>query len=144
MRVDLWELAKKDEKEHVVLTILDRLPPNLEEPCTVSVEFAAKAVDDYYLLSTTTRAELNIFCERCAKSFLFPYENTLELAVCDNDTRAEALSYQYESLVSERGCINMEELITDELHLYAPRTHASLEDCDKEIETYLVKDQESK
>jgi len=141
MRIDLWELAKTGETEHTELVITERIPARLEEPCTISVDYQAKAVDDYYLLTLKTQAELGVYCQRCAQLFQFPYKNSLELAVCNNDKRAESLAYQYESLTALHGQVNLEELVTDELHLYAPTHHENLADCDKQIDTWLVKDE---
>lgn len=144
MRIDLWELAKSGEKAHTKITITERLPPHLEEPCVVTVHYEAKAIDDFFLLTMTTQAELNIYCQRCAQVFQFPYKNTLELAICDNENRAESLAMRYESLAVEHGRVDLETLITDELYLYAPQFHENEVDCDQQIESWLVKNNTNK
>lgn len=128
----LHDLTKQD-KQIKSLILTERLPNYLSVPCHVNVTYQVEAKDKFYLIHLNVTGELNIICQRCVKEFSFPYENQTEIAVCRNDERAEQLLEHYECIVSSTGEVELEDLIIDELHLYAPLFHPLIDDCDSEI-----------
>lgn len=130
-------LAKKGEKTQVALNITERLPAHISPPCLVSLTFSLQKQDDYFLLALKTEASLNIICQRCAETFQIPYQNETELAICDNEVRAESLLPFYECMVSGKDELELEAIIADELHLYSPQFHPDTENCDKIVQQYI-------
>jgi uncharacterized protein len=138
MRLNLQDLAKKSEKTQTLVNLSERLPSHLCEPCTVSVNFHVQKQDDYFLLHLETQADLNIICQRCSQEFQRPFKNDTLLAICNNDARAESLGVLYECVVADKGELELETVITDELYLYSPQFHQEIEDCDKIIHQFMV------
>lgn len=137
MRFNLQDLVKKAEKTVLEVKISDRLPSFISEPCTVSLSFSLKKQDDYYLLHLKTEAKLDISCQRCSHNFQIPYQNETELAICNNEARAETLLSLYECIVAENDQLSLEDIITDELYLYAPQFHPNAQDCDKIVQQFI-------
>lgn len=133
----LPEVAKQGKQTKIV-KIDERLPSFLISPCQLNVTYFTEAEDDFYLLHLNVETNLNLICQRCMKEFSFPYINKITIAVCRNDERAEQLLEQYECIVSSNWHVDLNELITDELHLYAPQFHPDINDCDSEINQYLA------
>jgi uncharacterized protein len=50
---------------------------------------------------------------------------------------AEKLMSQYDSVVSTNNQVDLLELVTDELLLYAPEFHLDPEECDKSIQKWI-------
>lgn len=138
MRLNLQDLAKKAEKTQIELDIQERLPSHLTLPCHVSASLTVKRQDDYFLLALESSASLNVICQRCSEQFQTDWKNYTELAICDNDARAEALLPIYECMVSaDKAEPDLESIITDELHLYSPQFHPDMESCDKIVHRYI-------
>ena len=133
----LPDMAKQGHQVKL-LTIDDRLPSFLRAPCHLSVTYSIEANDDFYLLHLRVLGELNSICQRCLQEFHFSYDNPTNIAVCRSDERAEQLLEQYECVVSTNFQVDLEELIIDELHLYAPQVHPLVKDCDSEINKFIT------
>ena len=137
----LPEVAKQGKQTKVV-KIDERLPSFLISPCQLTVTYSTEAEDDFYLLHLNVAASLNTICQRCMQEFCFPYSNETTIAVCRNEERAEQVMELYECVVSSNWHVDLNELITDELHLYAPQFHPNVNDCDSEINQFLAKKDE--
>jgi len=74
-------------------------------------------------------AILHITCQRCLSTVHYPYQQTTELALCFNEERANQLMSTYDSIVVENDELNLDDLLTDELHLFAPEIPHELSVC---------------
>lgn len=100
--------------------------------------YQVEAKEDFYLIYLHVTGELTIQCQRCLDEFNFPYDNKTVIAVCRNDERAEQILEHYECIVSANLQISLEDILIDELHLYAPQFHAEISDCSSEINQILM------
>ena len=127
MKYNYLDLAKQTEPRQLELILTDRLPAALHSPVKIQTQFQVKAYGDYYLLSIKTSAALELTCQRCLDDITINYQNDLTLAICDSEDQAEQATQAFESIVSGNQFIDLVEILTDELHLYAPDRH--IDDC---------------
>ncbi|MBA2648572.1 MAG: DUF177 domain-containing protein [Legionella sp.] len=128
----LQELTNQREQTRTLL-ITERLPHFLLAPCVLNVAYQVKAEDDYYLIQLGVEGVFTIQCQRCLQDFSYPYTNKTCIAVCSTDERAASLLEYYECIVSSNNQVVLEELVIDELHLYAPQYHLDESECDIEV-----------
>ena len=138
----LQELAKQDAQQKQI-TVMERLPSFVAAPCQLNVGYQVEAKDDFYLIHLTVQGELTIICQRCMHEFQLSYKNPTTIAVARSDERAEQLLEQYECIVSTNWQVSLEDLVIDDLHLYAPQFHQEIKDCDQEINQFLTGKDES-
>jgi uncharacterized protein len=120
---------KRQGQHSVALVLEERLPGYVLGPCHLSVRYQIAPGSDYYLLHLSVAGPLRLLCQRCMGEFGFSYENTTVVAVCQNEDRANELLSQYECIVSADGQVALNDLVIDELHLYAPQYHENLQAC---------------
>lgn len=113
----------------VHLQLTERLPAHILPNCTLDCEYFVQRFPDYYLLKLRVTGTLMIQCQRCMSDWHYPYDNVTEIAVCQNDATAEIMMDQYECITATRNEIDLASIITDELYLYAPEKHVTLEAC---------------
>lgn len=133
----LQELAKHGQQEKEVI-LNERLPSFVSPGCRLHASYHIEAKDDFYLIHLRVQGNLNSICQRCMENFTVCYNNSTVIAVCRNVERAEQLLSQYECLVSSNWQVDLNELIIDELHLYAPQVHPDINECAKEINEILT------
>jgi len=133
----LQELAKQGS-QHQHVTVRERLPSFIVTPCLLDVAYQIEAKEDFYLIHLEVQGELTIICQRCMQEFKLSYSNPTIIAVARSDERAEQLLEQYECIVSSNWQVNLEDLVVDDLHLYAPQFHHEIKDCDEEINRFLT------
>jgi uncharacterized protein len=133
----LQEMAKQGQQVKL-LSIKERLPSFLVALCQLTATYHIEAKGDYYLVHLRIVGDLKVTCQRCMKEFNSSYDNPTTIAVCRNDERAEQLLELYECIVSSNWQVDLEELVIDELHLYAPQFHPDINDCDSEINQYIT------
>ncbi len=138
----LRELAQQGMQQKCVI-IEERLPAFLASPCQLNVTYQVEDKRNHYLINLTVEGQLTVSCQRCMQEFELPYSNATVIAVARSDERAEQLLEHYESMVSSNGKVSLEELISDELHLYVPQFHEEIKDCDQEINQFLTENFES-
>ncbi|BCA95336.1 metal-binding protein [Legionella antarctica] len=138
----LPELVKQGQHTKL-LTVKDRLPFFLIAPCEITVSYHVEAKDDCYLIYLKVSGSLTSLCQRCMQDFPTSYENHTVIAVCRTDERAEQMLGLYECIVSTNWLVDLEELIVDELHLYAPQFHPDINDCDSEVNQFLTEKNDS-
>ncbi|STX28972.1 metal-binding, possibly nucleic acid-binding protein [Legionella beliardensis] len=137
MLIDLKTCAKTAEPESVQLELTERMPSRVAPPCLLSCSYAAKAMTNYFLLTLNVSGDITIECQRCLTQFLYNYNNSTTLAICDNDAQAEKLMDEYECIVTKNSLVNLVELITDELHLCSPEYHSDITKCDAEVSKFI-------
>lgn len=128
----LHELTKQEQHSKTV-AITNHLPFFLQGPCEVQATYHVEAIEDYHVVQLRVTGDLTVICQRCAHEFNLNYDNATAIAVCKTDARAEQLQETMECIVSADGLIELEDLIRDDLHLYAPQSHPDSNDCDKEV-----------
>ena len=133
----LQEMVKHGQQNRTV-TLSDRLPSFIFAPCHLQVSFIVEAKEDFYLIHLHVQGKLHIQCQRCLDEFNFPYDNHTEVAVCRDDERAEEVLEHYECIVSANLQISLEDMLIDELHLYAPLFHPEIKECRSEINQFLT------
>ena len=138
----LKEMVKYGQKT-TTLTVTDRLPHFVLAPCVLDVKYHIVAKEDYYLAHLHVSAALHLQCQRCLDEFNCSYDNHTVIAICRDDARAEELLEHYECIVSETLQISIEDLVIDELYLYAPQSHPEISHCSSQINDFLAEKNES-
>lgn len=133
----LQEMVKQGSQNRTII-LSERLPNFITAPCHLHVTYQVEAKEDFYLIHLHVTGELPLQCQRCLDEFNFPYDNRTVVAVCRNDERAEQILEHYECIVSANLQISLEDVLIDELHLYAPQFHAEMCDCSSEINQILM------
>ena len=126
----------------VKVELHERLPARIVSPCSLNCQFEVKTCDNYYLLTLNVDAMLKLVCQRCLDEFFYHYLNQTILAVCPTEEMAEKLLEKYESIVSNNSQVDLAELLTDELHLYAPEFHPLIDECNSEAAKFITLEQE--
>ncbi|WP_058535300.1 YceD family protein [Legionella saoudiensis] len=133
----LQELVKQGQQSKTV-TLSERLPRFVATPCVLNASYHVETKEDFYLIHLHVNGELKLQCQRCLDEFSYPYDNSTIIAACRTDERAEELLEHYECVVAPNLQVSLDDLIIDELHLYAPQFHPETEDCSKEINQFLT------
>ncbi|MGC1182886.1 YceD family protein [Legionella sp.] len=140
--VFLQEMVKQGHQTKIV-TIKERLPNFIIAPCTLYVHYQVDVKEDFYLVRLHVNGEVSLQCQRCLDNFNYLYDNNTVIAVCRDEQRAEELLEHYECVVSSSLQICLEDLIIDELHLYAPQFHLQITDCSQDINQFLTEKNDS-
>ncbi|KTD06432.1 metal-binding protein [Legionella gratiana] len=133
----LQEMVKHGSQNRTIM-LSERLPNFITAPCSLDVTYWVEAKEDFYLIYLHVTGKLPLQCQRCLDEFNFPYDNKTVVAVCRNDERAEQILEYYECIVSANLQVSLEDILIDELHLYAPQFHAEMSDCSSEINQILM------
>jgi uncharacterized protein len=133
----LQELAKCNQQRKTI-TLEERLPHFVSEPCRLDVCFQIELRDDFYLAHLHVGGLLHLQCQRCLEEFDYSYDNHTIIAICQQEARAEELLTHYECIVAPDLQVRLEDLIIDELHLYAPQFHPDPKDCSNEFKQFLA------
>lgn len=136
MFINLKNSAEKAKPQQVKLELMERLPAHINAPCTVECQFKVQAYENYYLITLDVDASLSVICQRCLGEFHYHHINQVTLAVCD-ETMVDKLMINYECVVSQNGEVDLQHLLTDELHLYLPEYHQDLDFCDQSMEEFI-------
>lgn len=133
----LQELAKQNAYSKEII-LHERLPQFIASPCALNVHYRVEAKDNFYLIHLEVHGDLTVICQRCMQDFSLAYSNATCVAVARSEERAEQLLEHYECVVSSNWQVHLEDLVIDELHLYAPQFHQEITDCDQEINQFLA------
>lgn len=118
--------------QNLVIELNQRLPDPIKAPCTLNCRYAVSPYDNYYLLDLEVSGLLSISCQRCLEAFDYEYVNQTQVAVCHSESEADQLMSLYECIVAEID-IDLADILTDELHLYAPKQHEDIAFCNPEM-----------
>ncbi|STY29456.1 metal-binding, possibly nucleic acid-binding protein [Legionella wadsworthii] len=133
----LQEMVKQGQQKRT-MTLSERLPNFIISTCQLDVTYHVEAKEDFYLIHLHVKGAIPIQCQRCMDEFHFPYDNMTVVAVCRTDERAEQILEHYECIVSASLQISLEDMLIDELHLYAPQFHPNTNECSSEINQFLA------
>jgi uncharacterized protein len=138
MNICLKSKSKENAVQTVKLLLQERLPDRIHSPCELTCRFQVVAYDNYYVVTLEVLGRLTIICQRCLKAFDQNYHNKTQLAVCLNESLAESLMEEYECIVVDEHELNLIEIVTDELYLFAPEKHENPVDCDREMNQWIT------
>lgn len=130
--------VKSTGEQQGQLVLEDNLPDFLQAPCQINYQYRLQKERNYTLLSLKVSGTLHCICQRCLTEFSQEYHNATTLALCDSEELASELMLDYESVVVSEQMVNLSEVIRDELYLYVPQQHATVEECDPLMMRYLV------
>ncbi len=133
----LQEMVKHGQQNRTVI-LGERLPSFIKSSCQLDITYHVEAKEDFYLIHLHVKGDLPIQCQRCLDEFNFPYDNMTVVAVCRDDEKAEQILEHYECIVSANLQVSLEDILIDELHLYAPQFHPEINDCSSEINQILA------
>ena len=134
MIVCLKTRSKQLETSHVQLRLSERLPFQIVSDCMLSCNYAVRSYPDYFLLTLDVSGVLSTQCQRCLDVFESDYSNYTELAICRDEATAAKIMEDYECIVSNHHEIDLANIVTDELHLYASEKHAERVECNSKIQ----------
>lgn len=129
MNICLKTYAKQTRPTTTVVTLSERLPSWIESSCKVECTFQIQSTKDYYLLQATVHGTLPITCQRCLSVVEYPYESSIELALCQSEEKADQLMSTFDCIVVDHHQFNLEDVLTDELHLSSPEIPHEIAAC---------------
>lgn len=138
MIICLHTCAAYSEPQQVDITLSERLPPHIVAECNLHCAYSVKSFPDYYILTLDVSGNLPVCCFRCMEIYSYPYTNYTELAICRDEKTAEKCMAEYESLVLDQYKVDLQTILTDELHLYVPEKHSDRYDCQYKFATDVV------
>lgn len=136
MNICLKSLAREGQTHEVTLVLKERLPHFVDNPCSIICHYSVKKQDNYYLLTLDLQGDVRLVCQRCLQIYSHLFSRVSTIAICPDDERASKLMEQYDCLVAGQ-LVNLEDIVTDELHLYIPEKHEDERLCDPEIFKYF-------
>lgn len=139
MLINLRSCTARDQSKLIEIELVERLPENIVTPCTVNCNYEVQSSSDYYLLSMQVKGLIQIECQRCLSTFSYNYDNQTTLAACSSEEMAEKLLSDYETVVAENNQVDLKELIIDELILNCPKKHLDINDCDSDVERFIIR-----
>ena len=123
-------LNLKPSEQQLSLVLEQRLPLFIKAPCHVDCHYQLEKEKGYFLLRLRVSGLLTIVCQRCLSDFIYDYTNETVIALCESDDIANQLMSNYECSVISEGEVDLNDIILDELHLYAPQKHVDHRSCD--------------
>lgn len=129
MNICLKTYAKQTQPTSLTVVLNERLPTWVQAPCKMDCTFQVKSVSDYYVLNLALKGTLSITCQRCLSVVEYPYTQSIELALCRTEEKADQLMSSLDCVVIAHEQANLEDLLTDELHLSTPEIPHELEAC---------------
>jgi uncharacterized protein len=137
MKICLKTQAKQTQLQQIPIVLTERLPSHVKSPCELKCQFHVEKHEEHYLLTLNVTGQVMITCQRCLSVFEYNYDNQTQVAICPNELVAEKLMSNYECIVTHSHEIELNDILTDELHLYLPEKHLNLSDCDPEMEQFM-------
>lgn len=136
MLLQLKSLARESSPRSGQFQLIERLPYYVQSPCTLNCTYQLSQQDKFYLLNLKIEGDLSLTCQRCAELYVYPYHKEIEIAVCRDEERASQLMERYDCIVAHNE-IDLLEILSDEICLYAPEKHESIDDCDPDALKWL-------
>lgn len=140
MLINLKKITLNNENHTLYVDIDKRLPASLQGPFKIQCNYSLIHCDSYYLLNLEVKGDITVICQRCLDGFNYPYFSKNVIAICNTDEQAEQLMENYDAVVADNNQIDLREIVTDELHLYAPEFHQEITQCNEEINKFIHKD----
>ena len=100
-----------------------RLPFWIKPPCQLQCAIQVESVDTYYLMQLEVWATLHLTCQRCMREFVYDYHQQNVIAVCADEQTADRLMSTYDCMLHLGGMLQLDDVLTDELYLFAPEKH---------------------
>ena len=129
MSICLKSAAKQSRPTTVQVKLEDRLPFWVNGVSDLICTYKVESVRDYYRLQLQTKGKLSIICQRCLETVEHEYEHESDLYVCRTDEVADRILSLGESIVAVDDQINLSDILTDDLYLFAPDKPHDLDNC---------------
>lgn len=129
MNICLKTYVKQATPTQTTITVHERLPTWIESPCIIECTFQVTPGRGYYLLNLTMDATLHITCQRCLSTVDYHHHHHTELALCFKEEKADQLMALYDCMVIDQDELKLEDILADELHLFAPEIPHELDVC---------------
>lgn len=114
MKIYLKNVTTQPIEKSVLVEVSERLPFFMVEPSVVQCHYSVCKTTTGYCLNIQAEAIVKLECQRCLAVWNYAYQHSYCLSE--------------EDLVIEPGqCIDLLEIITDDLHLFLP--DKQLDDC---------------
>jgi uncharacterized protein len=132
MKIDLKK--KLNLAQAVVDKVLmdERLPAHVVRSFEMNYRYDVQDKGEFYLLNIKENAMIPIYCQRCMQEFSCDYTLESELAICPSEQIAEKYQSLYDVIVVSDAMVDFKEILIDNLHLFSPQFHQTIEDCDSE------------
>ncbi len=137
MHICLKTYSKREKKTLVQVIVTDRLPVHLTGPCELDCELKVHAEKDHYVVTLNSVANLAVTCQRCLAVFDYEHRQLTRLAACNDDMIASMLMARFDDVVVIDDELDLQHMITDELHLLVPERHNCPGDCDQDALSLL-------
>lgn len=138
MIILLNKIIQHSSTQHASLQVHQRLPHHVAECGQLDCHYTlSKPASDYFLFHYVVTGELKIICQRCLQVFLYTYHHEAPLALCANEAVEARLSTDYETLVCDKNKLDLLGLLTDDLHLFVPESHADRAACSEDIKCHI-------
>ena len=122
-------LPKFKVENNIVVELNTRLPTFVNSPVVLTCELNVCANKGFYLLDMRVCGLIQITCQRCLEDFACDYSNNTQIAVCATNERALELMADYECIVAKDFQVDLNEILTDDMHLYCPERHENELEC---------------
>ena len=132
MHICLKTYSKHEKTTRIKVIVTERLPAHLNGPCALDCELQVKSEKDHYVVTLNSSARLSVTCQRCLGVFDYTHSQRTRLAACRDDMIASMLMARFEDVVVIEDELDLQHIITDELHLRVPERHDCLIDCDQD------------
>jgi len=84
------------------------------------------------------KGPVTVICQRCLQEFEYAYDHKSELALCHSESIAERMMASFDCMVQTDDVLDLQAIVTDELHLFCPEKHENQLDCDLAVSQYLL------
>ena len=121
--------ANRGIMEQFHITLTERLPRHLSAPCIIHGSFIVHAEQEVYRIVLDTHSVLSLCCLRCAEEYQTHYVQQTSLIVCLSEQLAARYMAVGDCIVLENPYLNLIDILTDELHLFAPEKHIDVKEC---------------
>ena len=130
MNICLKTWARQESASEVTVCLHDRLPAWIRSPCSLTTVVKIEEQAKHYRLSFRLQGTIAICCQRCFEwvDYTYTHQNNIVVLSCDAELVRHSLDE--DCIVANAGEINWLDVVTDELHLYAPEIPHARSECD--------------
>lgn len=115
----------KNTKQPQVITLTDQLPQQIQAPCTLQCCWTLTPQDNALHLTLKVEGTLQILCQRCCEMFEHHFQQENTLILFETEAALKLANKAQDTLLIDELPDQLEALLMDELHLYAPEKHQS-------------------
>ncbi|MCR9191090.1 MAG: DUF177 domain-containing protein [Gammaproteobacteria bacterium] len=133
----LKKLTKEEQPVQISMILQERLPYFVQGPCELQCDVWVEKAIDHYHLTVLAKGRVTVICQRCLQPFDYDYDYKSDLALCRNDSIAEKMMASSDCMVQADDALDLQAIVTDDLHLFCPEKHEDQLECDGVVSQYL-------